>query len=150
MRISDWSSDVCLPISEREKLEAHIAHLKSRVSPHFLLNALYAFHRNGKDRHLRERFIEDFSAVLHYTLYDCQQDYIDLEDEIAFLKNYLSLEELQLRDASCIETSFSGYFAGCIVPGILIPFIEHAYKPGSKQTEARSVGKECAFTHRSR
>src|SRR3546814_928362 len=118
--------------SEREKLEAQIAHLKSRVSPHFLLNALYAFHRNGKDRHLRERFIEDFSAVLHYTLYDCQQDYIDLEDEIAFLKNYLSLEELQLRDASCIETSFSGNFEGCIVPGILIQFIENAFKHGSK------------------
>src|SRR3546814_19549887 len=82
--------------------------------------------------HFRDRFIVYFSTVLRYTLSDCQQGYIDLEDVIAFLKNYLSLEEFQLRDASCIETCFSGNFEGCIVPGILIQFIENAFKHGSK------------------
>src|SRR3546814_18144805 len=54
--------------TEREKLEAQIAHLKSWVSPHFLLNALYAFHSTGKDRPHRDRFIEDFPAVWLHTL----------------------------------------------------------------------------------
>src|SRR3546814_18793723 len=34
--------------SERETLEDQIDHLKSRVRPHFFLNSLLAFQRNGK------------------------------------------------------------------------------------------------------
>ena len=79
--------------------------------------------------------------MLRYQLYECNGEKIPIEKEIAYLKDYVSLQ--QLRVSANTEIKFDcgtdvGHFS--IEPLLLIPFVENSFKHLSHFDQGK-VGK---------
>lgn len=120
---------------QQEKLGAELQLLKAQVHPHFLfntLNNLYALTRRQAPE--APDVVLRLSNLLRYVLYDCNAPEVPLEQEIAFLRNYVALEQLRYGDRLEISLNFTGDIPGRhIAPLLLIPFLENAFKHGSSE-----------------
>ena len=128
----------------KQKLEAELNFLKSQINPHFLFNSLNAvYFLIDKNNASARTALHKFSEMLRYQLYECNGEKIPIEKEIAYLKDYVSLQ--QLRVSANTEIKFDcgtdvGHFS--IEPLLLIPFVENSFKHLShfdqgKQNEVR-------------
>ncbi|WP_187665356.1 sensor histidine kinase [Pedobacter sp. N36a] len=124
-----------------EKIELESRFLKSQVNPHFLFNTLnniYALSLKKSER--TPVIIERLESLLHYMLYDCKEDLVELDDEFTFTNSYISLEKLRHKEDQCtITTTIKGITAGHkIAPLLLINFLENAFKHGTKTSFGKS------------
>ncbi|MEM8890390.1 MAG: histidine kinase [Bacteroidota bacterium] len=110
--------------------ESELQYLKNQINPHFLfnnLNNLYAYAIQNSPK--TPSIILELSSVLRYMLYDCKEDYVPLEKEVAHLRNYTALNELHIAQRGEVkfkEEIASGEFS--ISPLVLVVFIENAFK----------------------
>ncbi|MEX0290726.1 MAG: sensor histidine kinase [Flavobacteriaceae bacterium] len=110
--------------------ESELQFLKSQINPHFLFNNLnnlysYAMVQSPKTPSI----ILELSSVLRYMLYDCKEKYVPLQKEIAHLKNFTKLNELQIEDRGTVNFRTENVKSGFkIAPLILIVFVENAFK----------------------
>ncbi|MFD2571553.1 sensor histidine kinase [Spirosoma soli] len=120
---------------EREKLQAELQLLKSQVHPHFLfntLNNLYALTLRKSDN--SPAVVLKLSELLSYMLYDCNATEVPLEKEIAFMRNYIGLEQLRYGDRLDMSVTISGdHNNKLIAPLLLVPFLENAFKHGTSE-----------------
>ena len=122
---------------EAAKKEAELQLLKSQVQPHFLFNTInniYALSKkNSPDT---TEMIYRLSGLLEYMLYDSSKEWVPLEQEISYIRNYLEIEKI--RYGSRLDVSFTTYgdISRCEVPPlVLLPFVENSFKHGlSRQT----------------
>ncbi|MEN0054659.1 MAG: histidine kinase [Mucilaginibacter sp.] len=120
---------------EKEKFTAELNLLKAQINPHFLFNtfnSLYALTLNKSD--LAPQLVLQISQLMHYMLYSTSGDEAELNDEVNYLKDYISIE--QTRFANRVEVSFqcAGVAAGIkIAPLLLLPFVENAFKHGVEE-----------------
>jgi len=122
---------------EAAKKDAELQLLKSQVQPHFLFNTInniYALSKKGSPA--TTEMIYRLSGLLEYMLYDSSREWISLEQELRYIKNYLEIEKI--RYGSRLDVAFATYGdrQGVEVPSlILLPFVENAFKHGlSHQT----------------
>lgn len=115
-----------------EHAQAQLRNLKSQINPHFLfntLNNLYALAIEKSDQ--TPEMIMKLSELMRYTLYQGERDRVTLEDEVQYLENFLSLNELRLHQRGEVifdhEVDRSGYL---IAPLLLIVLVENAFKHG--------------------
>ncbi|SFE18317.1 sensor histidine kinase [Spirosoma endophyticum] len=120
---------------EREKLQAELQLLKSQIHPHFLfntLNNLYALTLSKSDQ--SPAVVLKLSELLRYMLYECNAPEVPLTKEIAFMRNYIGLEQLRYGDRLDMSVTISGDCEGkLIAPLLLIPFLENAFKHGTSE-----------------
>ena len=142
--------------SEKLKKGSELKLLKSQMNPHFLfnsLNTLYALVSENEVEKAEDAILK-LSDILRYSVYQVNDAKVSLVDEINYIKNYISLQELRLAGKVAItfncEVEKSNVF---IEPMLLIPFVENAFKHGvsytkeSKISVALSVkGGELTFT----
>ena len=112
--------------------------LKSQINPHFLfnnLNNLYSYALEGSPK--TTQIILELSSVLRYSLYECEDDYVLLQNEVEQLKNYVSLSGLQLEERGEVNFKVEQFKRPYIIaPLILFVFIENAFKHSlSSQTD---------------
>ena len=91
--------------SEAAKTEAELKNLRSQINPHFLLNTLnniYAL--TAIDQTKAQEAIQQLSKLLRHMLYDNQEPFVALQDEIQFLENYVSLMKIRL--SQNVEVTF--------------------------------------------
>ncbi len=119
---------------EKLRLKTELSFLRSQVSPHFLfntLNNLVSLARKKSD--LLEPSLLKLSGLLQYMLYESDDEKISIHKEIEYLNNYIELQKL--RFGSEVKTDFirevPGDSAVEIVPMILVPFVENAFKHGT-------------------
>ena len=127
-----------------DKLEAESVFLKSQINPHFLFNTLnnvYSLALQQADD--APSIARQLKNLLHYMLYDCQQDQVPLQGEIEFLRNYTALEQLRNKqEVVDIKVEVAGDTTGKVIaPFLLINFVENAFKHGVK------AGIEKAYVH---
>ena len=73
------------------------------------------------------------SSIMRYMLYDATTDKVLLEKEIEYLKSFIELEKLRIRHKDFVELNISGNVEGrTIAPMLLFPFVENAFKHGSR------------------
>jgi two-component system LytT family sensor kinase len=114
----------------QEKAQTELKFLKSQINPHFLFNSLNAiyFLIYKQNTEARKTLLQ-FSDLLRYQLYDCNADTIAIETEVAYLQDYIRLQKLRkdtnYEVAVNIQSEIKGFQ---IVPLLLIPFIENAFK----------------------
>lgn len=113
---------------EKEKLEAELNYLKAQINPHFLFNAINnIYFMIMKDKELAADMLLKFSELLRYQLYECNTDYIPIDTELAYLRNYVDLEKVRKEKVSVkFDGELNGNFK--IAPLLLIPFVENAFK----------------------
>ncbi len=119
-------------ILKNEKLTAELKFLKNQINPHFLfntLNNLYALAYSQSPQ--TTEVISRLSQMMRYMVYDSNHEFVPLEKEIEYMRNYISLEKLRLNKEIPIEFEVKGDVSNKkIVPLLLIPFLENAFKHG--------------------
>jgi two-component system, LytTR family, sensor kinase len=116
----------------REKIEIELNFLKSQINPHFLLNSINNIYSQvvSKDKNAANTIIT-LSNLLKYILYHSHEEYLDLAQEINFIRDFIDLEKLRNGKRLNIRFTQEGNFKGFkIAPFILINYIENAFKHG--------------------
>ncbi len=135
-------------LSEKQKAEllaqsksSELALLRSQVNPHFLFNTLNNIYslvcRKSDDA---PQAVMKLSEIMRYMLYDTNADKVSLNNEINYLRSYIELQELRLNKKDFIKFEILGDTANkTIAPMLLIPFIENAFKHGSKKVDSPGI-----------
>ena len=140
--IQKWQKDM----QEREELEkdkvtSELSFLKAQINPHFFFNTLnniYALTQIDAD--IAGKAIHQLSRMMRYLLYDTQQGQTLLSQEIAFVRDYISLMQLRLTDVVKITFDVpSGLKDLPIAPMIFVPFVENAFKHGVSATQQSNI-----------
>ncbi|MCB0598884.1 MAG: histidine kinase [Lewinellaceae bacterium] len=116
---------------QREKLEAELKFLKAQIHPHTLFNGLNSvYHLIDFDPPRAKGLVWNLSNALRYQLYESSERFVPLEKEIAYLRQYIALQEVRVDEDAVVEVSFSGEEEGewLIAPLLFTPFIENAFK----------------------
>lgn len=127
---------------EKEKNRAELSYLKAQINPHFLfnsLNSIYALALEKSD--LAPEAVLKLSGMMRYVLNDANQEFVPLEKEIAYITDYVALQEIRLGDTATINYTVSGNTLGCkIAPMLVIPFVENAFKYGVNPEKKSVIG----------
>ena len=123
---------------EKERAEAELQNLKSQLNPHFLFNTLnniYSLIAFSPER--AQDAVHDLSRLLRYVLYENNQNFISLDKEFAFMRNYVELMSLRLASDRVhlkidIPEDGMGYM---VAPLLFITLIENAFKHGISPSE---------------
>jgi len=107
-------------------------HLKSQVNPHFFFNTLNNLYglveKNPKEAQL---LILKLSDMMRYSIYEGQNEWVSLEEEVTYLNNYVELHKNRYHKKVTIDFKNSidekGYK---IMPLLLILLVENAFKHG--------------------
>lgn len=112
--------------------EQELKYLKMQIHPHFLfntLNTMYGFALKKADD--TPEMILKLSNLLDYLLYQVDKPFVNLEDEIHHIEDYIALEKMRFSDT--LHVSFSSKIhseAIEIPPMLFIPFVENSFKHG--------------------
>lgn len=120
----------------REKTETELLYLKEQINPHFLFNVLNTIYVQTQiDSGDASRSVMMLSDLLRYQIYGtAHQEYVSLKEELIFLKNYISLEELRRENLKITWQEMVDQRGFKIAPFILLPLVENAIKH-SKMTD---------------
>lgn len=124
--------------AETAKTQAELSNLRSQINPHFLLNTLnniYAL--TAFDTTKAQTAILELSKLLRHILYDNQQPFVSLSEEIVFLHNYIELMKMRVVGNVSIteDINVSDDCRARIAPMIFISLVENAFKHGICPTE---------------
>ena len=127
--------------TEEEKLSAQIASLKAQINPHFLFNTLNSIYATAIDDSPKTaEMVAQLSEMMRYSMRDTQNDFVDLEDEISYIDNYIALQKIRLDQKIGLQYVREGNFSGFqIAPMLLISFIENAFKHGVNAEENSDI-----------
>ncbi|WP_184550565.1 sensor histidine kinase [Mucilaginibacter sp. FT3.2] len=119
---------------EKQNLRLELDFLKSQVNPHFLFNTLNNIQSFiVQDEKMRSiELIGRLSEFMRFALYECDEEYIDLDKEISMLADYVELERVRCDDRVKICFEATGDFNDLKIPPLLLmPFVENAFKHGA-------------------
>jgi two-component system LytT family sensor kinase len=117
------------------KSTADLQFLRSQINPHFLFNTLNTLYGTA----LREGAADTAAGVqklgdmMRFMLHDNTRDFIPMNREIEYLKNYISFQKLRTPSSGGILIEDNLEEPNCpheIAPMLLIPLIENAFKHG--------------------
>lgn len=117
---------------ERDNLALELDFLKSQISPHFLFNTLNSIYRMSEtyDPQTSETVLR-LSSLVRYILYQAKDEEILLSKEVDFIKDYISLAKLRYGEKVPLKVNLMEVEEPYkIIPLILIPFAENAFKHG--------------------
>jgi sensor histidine kinase YesM len=120
---------------EIEKVRSELNFLKAQFQPHFLFNTLNNIYSlTISDSRLAGKSILQLSGLLRYVLYESESEKVDLQKEISYLQDYIELEKIRFASRMELSVNISGDLTDKkIVPILLIPFLENAFKHASNQ-----------------
>ncbi|MDN3579956.1 sensor histidine kinase [Mucilaginibacter flavus] len=135
--IQKWQGDARVREAlEQDKISSELSFLKAQINPHFFFNTLnniYALTHINADT--SRKAIHQLSRMMRYVLYDTQHGTALLSQEIAFIKDYISLMQLRLTDKVTVTFDTPETVSDMTVaPMIFLPFVENAFKHGISAT----------------
>jgi two-component system LytT family sensor kinase len=140
--IQKWQGDARLREAlEQDKISSELSFLKAQINPHFFFNTLnniYALTHVNADT--SRKAIHQLSRMMRYVLYDTQHGTALLSQEVAFIKDYISLMQLRLTDK--VTVTFDTPAAvndTTVAPMIFLPFVENAFKHGISATDPSTI-----------
>lgn len=144
-----------LRVVEKEltKSNANLQFLRSQINPHFLfnvLNTLYGTALQEKAERTSEG-IQKLGDMMRFMLHENNLDFIEMNKEIAYLINYISLQKLRTQSSPDIIIEDNISEQNCnhrIAPMLLIPFVENAFKHGISLKEKSWIKISLACTEK--
>ncbi len=115
-----------------EQQEAQMAMLQSQIGPHFLFNTLNGFYSDLYDKHPETaKGILKLSQLLRYVTYEAKENFMPLEKELDFVKDYLYFYKKRYEDGFHVDLEIAGSVKDQKIPSlILIHFVENVCKHG--------------------
>ena len=119
---------------EAVNLRSELEILKNQINPHFIFNALNTiYYKIDRSNGAARTLTEQFSALLRYQLYECNESGVEIEKEIGFIQNYICLQRERSGDMVNVTCSGFGSMTGfTIPPHILAPLVENCFKHVSR------------------
>ena len=126
---------------EKQNVKIELALLRSQINPHFLFNTLNTIHSFVTTGHQNSaQAIIKLSDIMRYMLYDATKERITLDQEIDYLKSYITLHQFRLEKSDFAKFTIQGDTKGIILPPmLLIPFVENAFKHGTKKGNSTGI-----------
>ncbi len=117
------------------KRTAELETLRAQLHPHFLFNTLNNFMSLAQQRRNEElsEGLERLARTLRHLLHAADQGRIGLDEELAMLQDVIDLYLVRYAENDLLDIAFrvEGDAASHrIEPGLLVPFIENAFKHG--------------------
>ncbi len=137
-----------LIISRFKKTEEQLGHttselllLKSQVNPHFLFNTLNTLYATAleEDAKVTASATAKLANLVRYMQQDMQQEFIPLDREAGYILDYINIQKLRIASPIAIKTTFDDFGDTQISPGLLIPFVENAFKYGIDPDSTSSI-----------
>lgn len=126
---------------ENKNKTSELALLRSQLNPHFLFNTLNNIDSlilTAPDK--ASDAIIKLSDIMRFMLYDTSTDTVSLDKEINYLKSYISLQQIRMKDPGFVKVDISGNCNGkTIAPMLFIPFVENAFKHGLKNVPSPGI-----------
>lgn len=140
--IQKWQKDKQMREElEKEKVTSELSFLKAQINPHFFFNTLnniYAL--TTVDGALAGKAIHQLSRMMRYFLDGTQPGHTMLSQEIAFVKDYISLMQLRVTDVVMVSIDTPTHLIDMpLAPMIFLPFVENAFKHGVTATQSSHI-----------
>jgi sensor histidine kinase YesM len=119
----------------RQQQAGELALIRSQVNPHFLFNTINNIYSlvYQKSPEAGPALIK-LSSILRYMLYDAGAGLVLLEKEADYLKSFIDLQKLRIKNPGFVKFRIEGDLTGRkIAPMLLISFVENAFRHGSTQ-----------------
>tara|TARA_R110002020_G_scaffold314192_3_gene529448 strand:+ start:1128 stop:2054 length:927 start_codon:yes stop_codon:yes gene_type:complete len=116
---------------EKSVLKIEIEHLRNQLTPHFTFNILNNLQfLIIKDKNEALELLSRYSKILKYYIYESENKFIKLEDEITFLKYYFQLEKEKSDETMKVDFTIHAIPENqlVIIPFLLSTFFENAFK----------------------
>ena len=113
--------------------EARLGALRMQLNPHFLFKSLNAITVLVNEQRTREasEMLELLSSVLRQVLNSDQRQKIPLAAELAFVRQYLEIEQIRFSDRLTIAWSIPQTLHNALVPPLILqPLVENAIRHG--------------------
>jgi two-component system, LytTR family, sensor kinase len=135
--IKQWQQSVRererLVRAESEAREARLSALRYQLNPHFLFNSLNAASTlvlQGKAA-TATRMLAQIGELLRTTLDNDTSAEIPLSQELAFVEQYLAIEQTRLGERLRVSTAISSDTLHAVVPAMVLqPLVENAIRHG--------------------
>ena len=116
--------------TEAEKIKTELAFLRAQINPHFLFNVLNTIYfQIQKDNVAARSSVEKLSELLRYQLYECTTDKISIVHELAYIRNYVSIQQLRMEPGTDVLLNLpTEPLSFKIAPLLILPIVENAFK----------------------
>ncbi len=129
------------------KLKMQVAELdalRNQINPHFVFNALNSIQNFifKNDPVSANYYVTKLSKLLRNSLQYTKLDFISLDKEIDFLKNYIELEMMRFPDRFTYKINIDSDILTdeVMIPSLLLqPIVENSIKHGFKHLEANGI-----------
>lgn len=127
---------------EQENALNELKYLKAQINPHFLFNTLNLIYASSIEEKAKKTThqLQLLSDMLRYVLNESHVEFIQINEEIKYLKAYIELQESRNNIQTDLFVSISNASENNKIPTlILIPFIENAFKYGVSPEEKSNI-----------
>lgn len=115
---------------EKEKIASELKFLKSQINPHVLfnnLNNIYSYALEKSDK-VPDMLLK-LSEIMRYMLNEGENQFVSLEKEISYLKDFIELQKLRLEGRGDVTLEVEGHpESHKIAPLLLVAFVENSFK----------------------
>jgi two-component system LytT family sensor kinase len=117
------------------KSKTDLQFLRSQINPHFLFNTLNTLYGTALQEGASNTAtgIQKLGDMMRFMLHDNARDFIQMNQEIEYLKNYITFQKLRTQASGEILIEDNIEEQNCphqIAPMLLIPLVENAFKHG--------------------
>ncbi|MFT3702611.1 MAG: sensor histidine kinase [Agriterribacter sp.] len=113
---------------QKDNVFFKLRYLRAQLNPHFLfntLNSIYSLSLQKSDK--TPEVVIKLADLMRYLIYECNEERIPLDKEIAFIKTYMEIEKIRYK--ADIRFSVEGETSHVFIePFLFIAFIENAFK----------------------
>jgi two-component system LytT family sensor kinase len=112
--------------------EAELKALKAQINPHFLFNTLNTIAELiHADSDRAEATVERLAEMFRYVLNGSERGLVPLEEELAFLDDYLEIERVRFGDRLRVTRNIAPEALGLLLPSLVLqPLVENAVRHG--------------------
>ena len=124
---------------EAQRDKAELAVFKAQISPHFMFNTLNTLYSLviGTSQKAEDAFIK-FTEILKYTYVTIENEKVALDDEVAYIQNYIDLQNIRLNSHTRVDWRHDIEDGKVMIPPmIFLTFVENAFKYGA------STSRDC-------
>jgi len=116
--------------AEAANLSSQLENLHNQLNPHFLFNALNTiYYRIDKTNTAARTLTLQFSSLLRYQLYECNDPEVRIEKELELIENYIDLQKHRAGDALAVTVRGFDSHNGFNIPShLLMPLVENCFK----------------------
>lgn len=138
-------------------ISSELKALRSQMNPHFIFNSLSSIQSKILNDQAKDAYtnLSSFSKLLRQSLKFTSQEFISLENEIDFIKNYISLEQARMENGfeASVQIESTIDISEALFPSLFSqPFVENAIRHGlshsknKKELKISVVGTNSNFT----